>query len=53
MIAKWNEVDSTMDISFYIGEFTLEITVFGNPFHHKKDTDITFCKGCHAFVLNF
>jgi len=53
MIAKWNEIDSTMDITFHIGEFTLEITKFGNPFHQKKDTGITFCKGCHAFVLNF
>ena len=42
-----------MDISFYIGDFALEFTIDGNPFHGKLDSDITFCKGCHAFVLNF
>jgi hypothetical protein len=42
-----------MDFTFYIGEFTVEFTVPGNPFHHKKDSDITFCKNCEAFVLNF
>jgi hypothetical protein len=53
MIAKFNDGDSTMDITFCIGEFTLDITIAGNPFHHKPNTDIIFCKNCHAFVLNF
>jgi hypothetical protein len=53
LISRYHEVDGTMDITFHIGEFQLEFTVAGNPFHHKKDTDIIFCPGCHAFVLNF
>jgi len=53
MIAKFNDVDSTMDITFNIGGFNLDITIAGNPFHMKPDTDIIFCKECHAFVLNF
>jgi len=53
MIAEFNSGDSTMDITFHIGDFSLEITVPGNPFHHKNNSDITFCKGCHAFILNF
>jgi hypothetical protein len=52
LVAKWNEGDATMDIDFHIGEFELDITVPGNPFHQKKDTDIIFGKGIHAFVLN-
>jgi hypothetical protein len=42
-----------MDFEFYIGGFTLDITVPGNPFHHKPDTVINFGTGLHAFVLNF
>jgi len=53
MVAKFNNIDATMDITFCIGEFTMELTIAGNPFHQKKDSDITFCKNCHAYVLNF
>jgi hypothetical protein len=53
LIAKFNLANQTTDISFCIGEFTLELTAAGNPFHHKKDTDIRFGSGIHAFVLNF
>jgi hypothetical protein len=42
-----------MDIIFHIGEFNVEFTISGNPFHHKPNSDIVFCKNCHAFVLNF
>jgi hypothetical protein len=52
LIARWNDIDATMDITFHIGEFELGFTLSGNPFHHKKDTDIVFCKNCHAFILN-
>jgi hypothetical protein len=41
-----------MDIDFHIGDFQLDITVAGNPFHQKNGTDIIFGKGLHAFVLN-
>jgi hypothetical protein len=52
LIAKWISVDGTMDIDFHIGDFQLDITVAGNPFHQKNGTDIIFGKGLHAFVLN-
>jgi hypothetical protein len=53
LIVKYNLADQSTDITFCLGEFTLELTATGNPFHHKKDTDIKFCAGCDAFVLNF
>merc|ERR1712045_6472 len=40
LISRYHEADGTTDITFHIGEFQLEFTVAGNPFHHKKDTDI-------------
>jgi hypothetical protein len=52
LIAKWNSAGATMDLSFHIGEFNLEFAIAGNPFHHKRDTDIKFGVGIHAFVLN-
>jgi hypothetical protein len=51
-ITRWNDIDASMDIAFHIGEFQLDISIAGNPFHHKRDTDITFGKNMHAFVLN-
>jgi len=42
-----------MDINIDLGGFNLEFTIAGNPFHHKNNSDIIFCKNCHAFVLNF
>jgi hypothetical protein len=41
-----------MDFSVYVDLFELKLTVAGNPFHQKKDTDIQFGSRFHAFVLN-
>jgi len=53
LIAKWSDVDATMDLTFHIGEFKVEFTINGNPFHHKQNSDITFGRNLDAFVLNF
>ena len=53
IVAKWFDASKTMDIKFYIGEFELDFSMNGNPFHHKNNSDIIFCKNCNAFVLNF
>jgi hypothetical protein len=53
LIAKYIDLEASMDINIYIGDFNIAFTIAGNPFHHKNNSDIIFCKNCHAFVLNF
>jgi hypothetical protein len=53
LLACWNAEDGTMDITFHMGEFSLEITKPGNPFHQRPNTDITIGKNLHGYILNF